>query len=54
MRNAAIFDHCNLTNMQVWLNHSIYLSLDMTTDFAKEEFAGVSSGFTILLADTMG
>ena len=21
-RNAALFDHCNLANMQVWLNHS--------------------------------
>ena len=34
--NAAIFDHCNLTNMQVWLNHSRYPSVDMTTDFTKE------------------
>ena len=22
VRNAAIFDHCTLTNIQVWLNHS--------------------------------
>ena len=43
--NAAIFDHCNLTNMQVWLNHSRYPSLDMTTDFAKEQFAGVYKSF---------
>ena len=41
VRNAAIFDHCNLTNLQVWLNHSRYPSLDMITDFAKEQFAGV-------------
>ena len=34
--NAALFDHCNLTNMQVWLNHSRYPSVDMATDFAKE------------------
>ena len=34
--NAAIFDHCNLTNMQVWLNHSRYPTMDMATDFAKE------------------
>ena len=39
--NAALFDHCNLTNMQVWLNHSRYPSLDMTTDFPKEQFASV-------------
>ena len=40
-RNAAIFDHCNLRNLQVWLNQSRYPSLDMITDFAKEQFAGV-------------
>ena len=45
VRKAAIFDHCNLTNMQVWLNHSRYPSLDMTTDFAKEQFAGVYKSF---------
>ena len=39
--NAALFDHCNLTNMQEWLNHSRYPSVDMATDFAKEQFAGV-------------
>ena len=39
--NAALFDHCNLTNMQVWLNHSRYPSVDMATDFAKEQYAGV-------------
>ena len=22
VRNAVIFDHCTLTNIQVWLNHS--------------------------------
>ena len=38
-------DHCNLTNMQVWLNHSRYPSLDMATDFAKEQFAGVYTSF---------
>ena len=31
--------------MQVWLNHSRYPSLDMTTDFAKEQFAGVYKSF---------
>ena len=34
--DTAIFDHCNLTNMQVWLNHSRYPSVDMATDFTKE------------------
>ena len=44
-RNAAVFDHCNLTNMQVWLNHSRYPTVDMATDFAKEQYAGVSKSF---------
>ena len=43
--NAAVFDHCNLTNMQEWLNHYRYPSLDMTTDFAKGQFAGVYKSF---------
>ena len=43
--NAAVFDHCNLTNMQVWLNHSRYPSVDMATDFAKEHYAGVYKSF---------
>ena len=38
-------------NMQVWLNLSRYLSLDMATDFAKEQY---TSRFMILLADNMG
>ena len=41
VRNAALLDHCNHTYMQVWLIHSRYPSLDVTTDFAKEKFAGV-------------
>ena len=49
--NATVPGHCNLTNMQVWLNHSRYPSVDMATDFAKEHF---TSRFMILLADTMG
>ena len=36
-RNAGLFDHCNLTKMQVWLNHSRYPSMDMATDFSKEQ-----------------
>ena len=43
--NAALFDHCNLTNMQVWLNHFRYPSVDMTTDFGKEQYAGVYKSF---------
>ena len=38
--NAALFDHCNLTNMQVWLNHHRYPSVDMAT-----EYAGVYKSF---------
>ena len=45
VRNAALFDHCNLTNMQVMLNHSRYPSVDMPTDFANEQFAGVYKSF---------
>ena len=45
VRNAALFDNCNLTNMQVWLNHARYPSLDMPTDFAKEQYAGVYKSF---------
>ena len=44
-RNAAIFDHCNLTNIQVCLNHSRYPSADMATDFVKEQYAGVYQSF---------
>ena len=39
--NAVLFDHCNLTNMQVMMNHSRYPSVDLPTYFAKEQFAGV-------------
>ena len=31
--------------MQVWLNHSRYPSLDMTTDLTKEQFVGVYKSF---------
>ena len=43
-RNAAIFDHCNLTSMQVCLNHSRYPTADMATDFV-EEYVGVYKSF---------
>ena len=52
--NAALFNHCNLTNIQVCLNHSRCPSVDMATDFAKEQYAGTYKSFSILLADTMG
>ena len=39
--NAVIFYHYNLTNMQVWLNHSRYPTVDMATDFTMEQYAGV-------------
>ena len=45
VRNAALFGHCNLTNMQVVLSHSRYPSVDMPTDFAKEQFAGAYKSF---------
>ena len=43
--NAAVFDHCNVTNMQVWLNYSRYPSVGMPTDFVKEQYAGVYKSF---------
>ena len=43
--NAALFNHCNFTNMQVWLNHSRYPSVDMATDFDKCQYAGVYKSF---------
>ena len=36
---------CSLTNMQVMLNHYRYPSVDMPTDFAKEQFVGVYKSF---------
>ena len=43
--NTTIFNHCNLTNMQVGLNHSRYPSVDMATDFAKEQYVGIYKPF---------
>ena len=40
-RNAAIFDHFNLTNMQVCLNHSRYPTAGTATDFVMEQYLGV-------------
>ena len=45
VRNAALFDHCNLANMQVMLNHSRYPPVDMPTDFVTEKYAGVYESF---------
>ena len=45
VRNSALFDHCNFTNMQVVLNHSRYPSVDMPTDFVMEKFASVYKMF---------
>ena len=44
-QNPALFDHCNVTDMQVLLNHTRYPSVDMLTDLAKEQFAGVYKSF---------
>ena len=35
----------NLTNMQVWLNHSRYPPVDMATDFVKEQYVGEYKSF---------
>ena len=43
--NTALINHCSLTNMQVWLNHSRYPSVDMATDFTKELYGGVYKSF---------
>ena len=40
-RNGAIFYHCNLTNMQVCLNHSRYPSANTATDFVKEQCGSI-------------
>ena len=44
-RVVIIFDHCKLTNMQVWLNSSRYRSVDMATYFTKEQYADVYKSF---------
>ena len=43
--NTVLFVNFNLTNMQVRLNHSRYLSVDMATDFTKEQYAGLYKSF---------
>ena len=44
-RNATIFDHSNLANMQVCFNHSRYPTADTATDFVKEQSVGVYKSF---------
>ena len=48
--NDAVFDHCNLTNMQVWVNHSRYPSVDMATDLTINDFSSRYYGIDNLLA----
>ena len=43
--NTTIFYYCNLPNMQAWLNHSRYPSVDMASDFTKEQYADVYKSF---------
>ena len=45
VNDTVIFDYCNLTNMQVWLNDARYPSVDMDTDFTKEQYARVYKWF---------
>ena len=44
-QESNIFDHCNLTNMQVYLNHFRYPTADTGTDFVKEQYVGVHKSF---------
>ena len=44
-RIAALFDHCNLMNMQMMSNNSRYPYVDMPTDFVMEKYAGVYKSF---------
>ena len=53
-RNGALFDLCKLTNIQMWLNHSRYPSVDMATGFAKEHHAGVYKSFYDFASRIMG
>ena len=53
VRNAVLFDHCNLTNLQVMLNHSRYPSVDSLQISPRSSLWLYTSCFTILLADTM-
>ena len=37
-KNAALFDHCNVTNMNVVLNSTKYPPLDVNANFTKNQF----------------
>ena len=37
-KNAALFDHCNVTNMSVVLNSTKYPPLDVNANFTKNQF----------------
>ena len=39
--NAAVFDHCNTTNMYILLNNVRYPAIDFNANFAKNEYANV-------------
>ena len=39
-RNAALFDHCEVTNMRVRVNNTEYPPIDVNSDFAKNCIAG--------------
>ena len=38
LKNAALFDHCQVTNMYVVLNNIRYPAIDFHSNFAKNEF----------------
>ena len=37
-KNAALFDHCNLTNIYILLNNIRYPAIDLNINFAKNEY----------------
>ena len=40
-KNAALFDHCHVTNMYILLNNNRYPAIDFNVDFAKNEYENV-------------
>ena len=42
--NAALFDHCNVTNMKVRLNSTEYPGTDFNANFARNNFTGFYQG----------
>ena len=45
VRNASLFEHCSSLVESVVESLYIYPSLDMTTDFTNEQYAGVYKSF---------